>query len=350
MSHGPVMLDLAGTELSETEREMLQHPAAGGIILFARNYESPEQVQRLIAEVHELRSPSLLVAVDQEGGRVQRFKEGFTRLPPTAWYGQLHDTNAKRGREVAREAGWLMAAELRSVGIDFSFAPVLDLGGELSKVIGDRAFHQKPMIVAELAQAWMAGVHDAGMAAVGKHFPGHGGVKEDSHHELPIDRRREEDIMMDDLLPFQRMVDQGLEAIMPAHVIYGLVDSRLAGFSSYWLKEILRGRLGFQGAVFSDDLTMAAADLAGDYGERARQALEAGCDMVLVCNNPEAAAKVLDSLGDHSDPVSQMRLVRMHGRQCLSRTQLHQEPRWQAAVRMLSEYDENPPLSLNLEP
>lgn len=350
MSQGPLMLDLAGTELSETEREMLQHPAAGGIILFARNYESPEQIQRLIAEIHGLRSPSLLVAVDQEGGRVQRFKEGFTRLPPTAWYGELYDANARHGRDVAREAGWLMAAELRSVGVDFSFAPVLDLGGELSQVIGDRAFHHKPMAVAELAQAWLAGVHGAGMAAVGKHFPGHGGVKEDSHHELPIDRRRVEDIMMDDVLPFQRMVDQGLEAIMPAHVIYGQADSRLAGFSSYWLKDVLRGRLGFQGAVFSDDLTMAAADLAGDYGERARLALEAGCDMVLVCNNQDAAAKVLESLDDYSDPVSQMRLVRMHGRHALSREQLHQEPRWQSAVRMLSQYDENPPLSLKLEP
>lgn len=350
MSQGPLMLDLAGTELSESEREMLQHPAAGGIILFSRNYESPEQIQKLIAEIRSLRSPSLLVAVDQEGGRVQRFKEGFTRLPPAAWYGELHDANAKHSRDVTREAGWLMAAELRSVGVDFSFAPVLDLGGELSQVIGDRAFHQKPRVVAELAQAWLAGVHGAGMAAVGKHFPGHGGVKEDSHHELPIDRRRIEDIMMDDVLPFQRMADQGLEAIMPAHVIYGQADSRLAGFSSYWLKDVLRDRLGFQGAVFSDDLTMAAADLAGDYGERARQALEAGCDMVLVCNNQEAAAKVLEALADYSDPVSQMRLVRMHGRQALSREQLHQEPRWQAAVRMLSDYDENPPLSLKLEP
>jgi beta-N-acetylhexosaminidase len=344
------MLDLEGIELSDAEREMLRHPAAGGVILFSRNFESPEQVQRLIAEIHALRSPSLLVAVDQEGGRVQRFQEGFTRLPPAAWFGELHQKSVKHAQEVSREAGWLMAAELRSVGVDFSFAPVLDLGGGLSRVIGDRAFHQKPVIVAELAHAWMSGVHAAGMAAVGKHFPGHGGVEADSHHELPIDRRRGEDIMMDDLLPFQRMIDYGLEAIMPAHVIYGQVDSRLAGFSPYWLKEILRGRLGFQGAVFSDDLSMAAADVAGDYSERARAALEAGCDMVLVCNNPAGAVQVLEALGDYSDPVAQMRLVRMHGRQALGRDRLHLDPRWQTAVRLVAEYDENPPLSLKLEP
>ncbi|VAX07136.1 beta-N-acetylglucosaminidase [hydrothermal vent metagenome] len=347
MTRGPLMLDLAGTDLTPAEREMLQHPAAGGVILFSRNFQSPDQIYRLVAEIHKLRDPALLIAVDQEGGRVQRFREGFTRLPPVAWFGTLYDADSKHAHDVARETGWLMATELRTVGVDFSFAPVLDLGGELSKVIGDRAFDQRPVVVTELAQAWMTGVHDAGMIAVGKHFPGHGGVREDSHHELPVDRRDVADILSD-LMPFERMISYGLEAIMPAHVIYPQADPQLAGFSSYWLQDILRGRFRFQGAIFSDDLSMAAADAAGDYGERAMAALEAGCDMVLVCNNPEAAGQVLEALKEYQDPVAQTRLLRMHGRHQITRDEMHLDPRWQAAVRMVGEYDETLSLSLNL--
>ncbi len=341
------MFDLEGTELAPAEREMLLHPAAGGVILFSRNFQSPAQIYRLISEIHELRTPALLIAVDQEGGRVQRFREGFTRLPPAAWFGKLHETDKKHAHNVTRETGWLMATELRSVGVDFSFAPVLDLGGKLSQVIGDRAFAQKPAIVAELAQAWRHGVNKAGMATVGKHFPGHGGVREDSHHELPVDHRSLDEIMAD-LLPFDRMISYGLEAIMPAHVIYQRVDSKLAGFSSYWLKETLRGRFRFQGAIFSDDLSMAAADSAGDYGERALTALEAGCDMVLVCNNPAGAAEVLERLKNYRDPVAQMRLMRMHGHKAITRDEMHLDPRWKAAVHMVGEYDETLPLSLDL--
>ncbi len=348
MSHGPLMLDLSGTEITPEEKELLRHPATGGAILFARNFESPEQAARLVAEIHALRQPALLVAVDQEGGRVQRFQEGFTRLPPAAWFGCLYDHNHKSGRETAREAGWLMARELRAVGVDFSFAPVLDLDRGLSRVIGDRAFHARPDAVAELALAWMRGVHEAGMAAVGKHFPGHGGVEEDSHHTLPVDHRRAEAIMMDDIQPFVRLIEHGLEGVMPAHVIYEQVDSALAGYSTRWLKDILRGRLGFQGAIFSDDLSMTAADAAGSYGDRAKVALEAGCDMVLVCNNPAGAAQVLDELGDYSDPVGQMRLVRMHGRIKVTRDQMHLDPRWQAAVQRMGHYDETPSLPLDL--
>jgi beta-N-acetylhexosaminidase len=348
MSHGPLMVDLEGLELTPPEREILLHPATGGVILFRRNFQSPEQVSRLVSEIHALREPALLVAVDQEGGRVQRFQEGFIRLPPAAWYGVLYDRNAKHARTVVRSAAWLMASELRSVGIDFSFAPVLDLGRGISSVIGDRAFHQRPEVVVELAQSWMQGVHEAGMPAVGKHFPGHGGVEEDSHHALPVDRRRPEEIWMEDLVPFRRLIDSGLEAVMPAHVIYEKVAPELAGFSPYWLKEVLRRELGFQGVIFSDDLTMAAAGEAGDYPERAHAALQAGCDMVLVCNHRDGAEQVLSALADHSDPASQMRLVRMHGRHPVSRDEVHLDPRWRTALDAIAEYEEAPLLSLEL--
>jgi beta-N-acetylhexosaminidase len=342
------MLDIKGTVLTQEEREMLTHPAAGGVILFSRNYASPEQVAALIADIHALRTPPLLIAVDQEGGRVQRFREGFTRLPPAAWFGELNRTNTKRARSITQRIGWLMAAELRAVGVDFSFAPVLDLGLGLSSVIGDRAFGAEPVVVAELAHAWMMGVHEAGMAAVGKHFPGHGGVTEDSHCELPVDRRPTGHLLMEDLVPFQRMIDYGLEAIMPAHVIYEQADRELAGFSRYWLQDVLRNQLGFQGVIFSDDLTMAAAEQAGGYAERAQAALAAGCDMVLVCNNPAGAAEVLAALADHSDPAAQMRLVRMHGRKALAREALHLDPRWSEALEIIARYEENPSLDLDL--
>ena len=348
MSHGPVMLDLQGTALTDNERQLLNHPAAGGVILFSRNYQSPHQLAELVSEIHARRSPPLLVAVDQEGGRVQRFREGFTRLPPAAWFGQLGQHNGKHARSVARKIGWLMAAELRSVGVDFSFAPVLDVNFGISSVIGDRAFDHRPMVVAELAHAWMLGVHEAGMAAVGKHFPGHGGVAADSHNELPLDSRPLGDLMMEDLLPFQRMIDYGLEGIMPAHVIYQQVDHSLAGFSRYWLQDVLRRQLDFQGVIFSDDLTMAAAEEGGDYIQRARHALAAGCDMILVCNNPSGAGEVLESLADHSDPAAQMRIVRMHGRNSQRRETLHLDPRWKEAVEIIARYEENPSLDLDL--
>ena len=348
MSHGPLMLDIAGTALEPEDREVLRHPAAGGVILFGRNYRSPQQLQALVEEIHGLREPSLLVAVDQEGGRVQRFTEGFTRLPPARWFGALYDRNQEQGLEAAELCGWLMASELRSAGVDFSFAPVLDLGRHLSRVIGDRAFHAQPRAVAQLARAWMRGVHAAGMAAVGKHFPGHGGVVEDSHEALPVDHREPADVMMEDLLPFEQLIGQGLEAVMPAHVIYERADPGLAGFSRYWLQEVLRRKLGFQGVIFSDDLTMAAAGEAGDYPQRARAALAAGCDMVLVCNNREGAGAVLAALEDYSDPASQMRLVRMHGRRGIAREKLRLDPRWAAALRLLSTYDEHPAMDLDL--
>ncbi|MEJ2464198.1 MAG: beta-N-acetylhexosaminidase [Candidatus Thiodiazotropha sp.] len=349
MSLGPVMLDLEGETLKPEEVRLLQHPAVGGVILFSRNFSSREQLTALCEAIHQVRTPHLLIAVDHEGGRVQRFKEGFTHLPPAAWYGEHYRNNSAKGLKLTEEGGWLMASELRVCGVDFSFAPVLDLAHGVSQVIGDRAFSKEPETVSRLAHAWMQGCHSAGMAVVGKHFPGHGGVEADSHTALPIDSRRFEDIEVDDLRPFEHMIQAGMEAVMPAHVIYEKIDRHLAGFSPYWLQRVLRGQLGFQGVIFSDDLNMTAADAAGSYAARADAALKAGCDMVLVCNNRPAAIAVVEHLKDYDDPATHVRLVRMHGRKPLSLQALHMDPRWKAAVDKLAYDPQAGSLSLNLE-
>jgi beta-N-acetylhexosaminidase len=342
------MLDLEGLELTATEREMLRHPAAGGVILFSRNYADPEQLGALVERIHQLRSPPLLVAVDQEGGRVQRFREGFSELPPAAAIGQLYQRHPQQALDAARHLGWLMAAELRCAGVDFSFAPVLDLQTTVSEVIGDRAFSSDPVVAGRLAYAWSSGARSAGMASVGKHFPGHGNVAADSHHELPVDERFFDEIWDHDLLPFRHMVNNNIEALMPAHVIYAACDSLPAGYSPFWIQEVLRQRLGFGGVVFSDDLSMAAANVAGDYPERARRALEAGCDMVLVCNNPEAACQVLDTLAAYDNPVGQARLARLHGRGHPTREQLHEDLRWPRAMDHLVRLEAGESLDLEL--
>ncbi len=336
MSLGPVMLDVGGLVLSAIERERIKHPLVGGVILFARNYQSPEQVETLVREIHDLRVPRLLVAVDHEGGRVQRFRDGFTGLPAIRHLGRIYDENPKRARRLAETSGWLMATELRAVGVDFSFAPVLDLDRGVSQIIGDRAFHARPEAVADLAHAYMRGMHQAGMAATGKHFPGHGAVAADSHVAMPVDERALVDILAEDVVPFERMIHYGLEGIMPAHVVFPRVDAQPAGFSRVWLKQILRGQLGFQGVIFSDDLSMEGAKGAGDVVARAKLALSAGCDMVLVCNDPAAADQVLTGLGTHDDPVSHLRLVRMHGRENPTREQLAQDQAYRDAVRAVS--------------
>ncbi|MGD8312914.1 MAG: beta-N-acetylhexosaminidase [Gammaproteobacteria bacterium] len=346
MTLGPLMLDVDGYTLTAEDRELLGHPAVGGVILFARNHESPHQLIQLVDAIHRLRDPHLLVAVDQEGGRVQRFREGFTHLPPLSCLGKIYDTDKPRARHLARVSGWLMAAELRAVGVDISFAPVLDLDYGVSAIIGTRALHQRPQVVAELAHAYQSGMLEAGMAATGKHFPGHGAVAADSHVALPIDERRLEDIEQWDMLPFRRMIHFGLAAVMMAHVVYTQADSRPAGFSRYWIGEVLRRRLQFQGLVFSDDLSMQGAAWAGDHLARARAALEAGCDMVLVCNAREQAAQVAEALVEYANPVAHSRMVRMHGRQAASLGELHAAPRWEQAVTAVKGYEENPELDL----
>ena len=348
MSLGHVMTDIGGLALSADDRRRLRHPQVGGVILFSRNYESPQQITSLIAELHALREPRLLIAVDQEGGRVQRFRDGFTRLPPVGELGRVYDRDTQRALGLATTTGWLMAAELRAVGIDLSFAPVLDLNREICPVIGDRAFHRDAETVAGLAQAYHKGMLAAGMQAVGKHFPGHGGVTLDSHLALPTDTRAIVDIQMEDMLPFVRMIHQGLAGMMVAHVLYSAADTQPAGFSAYWLRDQLRGDLGFQGAIFSDDLSMAAADCAGDYPARARAALAAGCDMILVCNRSEAADQVLDSLANYTDPAGLARLARLHGRQGPDWSDLHSSQAWQRAVSAVNSYEEAPLLDMDM--
>ncbi len=348
MALGPVMLGLDGLELSAEECEILRHPRVGGVILFARNYRSPEQAAALTAAIHALRQPRLLVAVDHEGGRVQRFRDGFTRLPPVRRLGEIHDRDPMRAKQLARVTGWLMAAELRAVGVDFSFAPVLDLDHGVSGVIGDRAFHHDPETVADLAHAYVSGMQKAGMEAVGKHFPGHGGIAADSHLELPVDPRPYVDLERADLLAFERMIHYGLAAIMPAHVLYPQVDDRPAGFSARWLRDILRRRLEFQGVIFSDDLDMAGAGEAGTPPERADAALAAGCDMVLACNDRRAAHAILDHLRQVSEPVSQLRLIRLHGRGHSTVERLRRNPVWQRAARLVRDYDAFPLLDMDI--
>lgn len=336
MTLGPLMLDIAGTTLQPDERERLRHPLAGGVILFGRNYETPEQLTALIADLHALREPRLIVAVDHEGGRVQRFRDGFTAIPAMRLLGEQYDENPKRARRLAQAAGWLMATELRAVGVDISFAPVLDLDLGVSNVIGDRAFHRLPDVVADLAHAFMVGMREAGMAATGKHFPGHGSVAPDSHLALPVDERRFADIRLLDMVPFERMIHFGLPAVMTAHIVFSRVDPLPVSFSRRWITDILRGELEFPGVVFSDDLSMKGAAGFGTMEERVRAALAAGCDMALVCNDPAAADRLLDRMGPHDDPVSAMRLVRMHGRHPVNRIELARDLRYQDALRMVS--------------
>ena len=341
------MLDLRGAELQAEEREMLLHPLVGGVILFARNYQDPETLISLTSQIHDLRRPALLIAVDHEGGRVQRFHRGFTRLPPSRCFGDLYGQDAERALALVENNGWLLASELLSVGVDFSFTPVLDLDSGISSFLGDRVYHRSPEVVARLAQRLMKGMHNAGMRAVGKHFPGHGNVKGDSHHEVPLDERSYGDILMADLVPFERLINAGLAAIMPAHVIYSRVDDKPAGFSPLWLKQVLRGRLNFQGVIFSDDISMAGAGIAGGYVERAYRALDAGCDMVLVCNNQPAAMALLDELQVNADPASQLRLMRMHGdKPVLSYNDLCNDERRASIAGEISELDVAPELEL----
>jgi beta-N-acetylhexosaminidase len=310
------MLDPAGPELTDDDRRRLRHPATGGAILFARNFTSPQQLQALTEEIHALREPALILAVDHEGGRVQRFREGFTALPPMRSLGHLWDRDREAARAAARATGYVIGAELAAHGLDFSFAPVLDLDYGASSVIGDRALHYDPLAVGALAAALIAGLGESGMAAVGKHFPGHGFATADSHVAVPVDARPLQEILRKDVAPYGQAIQAGMAGVMPAHVVYTQVDAEPAGYSRVWLREILRGRLGFDGLVFSDDLSMEGASTAGDVAERAHAALEAGCDMVLLCGDPEGQERLLEALGSGagSVPESAGRLRHRGGR------------------------------------
>ncbi len=327
MTLGPLMLDVAGEALTPAERRLLKAPAVGAVILFARNFKSVEQVTDLIVDIKSLRSPELLVAVDQEGGRVQRFQSGFTRVPPMREIGRVFDEDAARARALAREAGWLLGSELSAVGVDFSFTPVVDLDRGVSEVIGDRAFHAKPDVVGELATALMRGLADAGQVAVAKHFPGHGGVAADSHLELPTDRRELADLA-DDLAPFQRLSREGIAGVMTAHVVYAACDPLPPTLSPWWLGTVLRQQLAFDGVIFSDDLDMQATRQFGSIPECASDALAAGCDMVLVCNNRSAAEATAERLEDYASPPSMLRRARLRGTQPTSMTTLQASDRW----------------------
>jgi beta-N-acetylhexosaminidase len=348
MTLGPLMVDLEGTSISDKERALLLKPEVGGVILFTRNYESVSQITSLVEDIHQLRAPKLLVAVDHEGGRVQRFHEGFTRIPAAAVYARAGGNNLDLSRQLAENAGWLMAVELRACGVDFSFAPVLDLAHGLSGIIGNRAFHSKPETAATLAYAFMHGMNKAGMKAVGKHFPGHGGVAEDSHVAMPVDHRELDELLHSDIIPFKYMIDNSLAAIMPAHVIYDKVDDKPAGYSAFWVETILRQRLGFQGVVFSDDLSMEAAGIAGGYGERADAALKAGCDMALVCNHLDGAIEAAEFIRGYNNPTSQLRLVRMHGEHPVGWNELRRDERWQQVSVQIAALNDSPELEMDV--
>jgi len=345
MTLGPLMIDLEGTVLQPEERELLAHPSVGSVILFARNYAEPEQLTRLVADIHAVRSPALIVGVDHEGGRVQRFRTGFSKLPPLRRIGHEHDADPQAGAALARELGWLMAAELRAHGVDLSFAPCVDLDYGVSEVIGDRAFHADPAVVAALAVAYQAGMRSAGMAATAKHFPGHGAVVADSHHALPVDRRRLVDLDAD-IAPYRLLIANGLAGVMVAHVLYPEVDPVPASASARWIRGILRDELRFQGVVFADDLSMVGAAAVGGIVERAERALAAGCDVLPVCNHRPSAIAVIEGLKAAPDPVAALRRVRLHGRPQQDIEALHASERWRLAQQSLERCSAPPDLRL----
>lgn len=340
---GPLMIDLQGSSLTSEEKQRLQHPLVGGVILFTRNFESRHQLTELTQKIHDVKYPRLLIAVDHEGGRVQRFREdGFTVLPAMASLGLLWSHDPLRAMSAATAVGFVLGSELRACGVDLSFTPVLDLDYGVSQVIGDRSFHRDPRVVAMLARALAQGLAVAGMSACGKHFPGHGAVAADSHLEIPTDTRTLSRIMQEDAAPYLWLGDWVIPSVMPAHVIYPKVDSKPAGFSSKWISEILRQKLKYDGVVFSDDLTMEGASVAGDILARAQAALGAGCDMALVCNRPDMAQQLIDTLDVALDPQSAARIERlMPVKKAMKWRDLQALPSYQHAVAIVRTLHDN---------
>ncbi len=308
MNLGSIMMDVSGLILTNLEKQQLAKASIGGVILFSRNFKDIYQVKSLIQSIR-LTNQNLLIAVDHEGGRVQRFREGFTHLPAMAKLGEIYDQNPDHALEQAASCGYVLAAELLAIGVDFSFAPVLDLDYDVSSVIGDRAFHSNPDVVVKLASSLIEGMHNAGMKCVGKHFPGHGFVAADSHLDLPVDGRPLNDISQD-MAVFKALINHGLDAVMPAHVVYSQVDLNPAGFSSKWIKEILQEKLGFGGVIFSDDLSMQGAHFIKSIVKRVQVSLESGCDMVLICNHPELVEQVIDRDWTMSEKLQSMRGIK----------------------------------------
>ncbi len=327
-------MDVDGLTLTAEDRSLLAHPSVGGIILFSRNFESREQLVDLVAEIRQVRS-DLLIAVDQEGGRVQRFKNGFTRLPPLAEIGRLYQHEPQLALGLAKNTGWLLAAELLACGIDFSFAPVVDVDRGISHVIGDRSFGDQADVVSALGASMMEGMQEAGMATTLKHFPGHGAIQADSHVAIPVDERPYDTIAEVDLVPFQRLLATS-QAVMPAHVIYSSCDESPAGFSAFWLQGKLRDTFGFSGVIFSDDLTMEGASVAGGFAQRVERALSAGCTMVLVCNHREGVKSALVWLAEHRPEACQAAEV-MRAKAHLQWDELTEKRRWSDTRRQLQQ-------------
>ena len=331
---GPLMIDLRGPEIDADERSWLQSPAVGGVILFTRNFRDLKQLSELVAGIRAARNPPLLVAVDHEGGRVQRFRRPFTELPPMRALGHLHDRNPQEALAAARAFGWLMAAELRALNIDLSFAPVVDLDLGMAEVIGDRALHPTPAVVTALSVEFSVGANAAGMAMTAKHFPTHGGAHADSHTALAVDDR-ELDQLTDDFDPYRHLIAAGLESVMVGHVIFPSVDPLPASLSPLWMQEQLRDRLGFDGAVLSDDMSMAGADVGGDCRQRILRSLEAGCDMVLLCNAPGEIPGAIEALADYYNPASEPRLARLRGGAQRTWNELRVSDQWRVARKQL---------------
>jgi beta-N-acetylhexosaminidase len=345
MSLGPLMVDIAGTELSAEDVRVLSHPMVGSVLLFTRNYSNPQQAAALTAAIRALRTPHLLIAVDHEGGRVQRFREGFTRLPAARLLGRRFDENRRDALALAQSVGWLMASELRAVGVDFSFAPCIDLDYGVSEIIGDRAFHSDPDTVAALAVATMTGMREAGMAAIAKHFPGHGAVVADSHIALPVDRREFVDLEAD-IRPYRPLIDNNLPGIMAAHVVFPAMDALPASLSKRWITGVLRGEMGFHGCVFADDLTMAGAAAFGDCLARVDLGLAAGCDVLPICNDRHSVELVLGRFGANvGSAASQARLVRMRARG-EPPADLRADRHWQETAARIAGLSVIPPLVL----